>query len=44
MIYFSAMIIPVIISIILLVGLKERKKVYDLFIDGAKEGIKVTYA
>src|SRR5699024_5889800 len=43
MIYFSAMIIPIIISVILLVGLKEKKKVYDLFIDGAKEGVKVTF-
>lgn len=42
MTYLSTMIIPVIISIILLVGLKERKKVYDLFVEGAKEGIKIT--
>ena len=41
MIYISAMIIPTIISIILFVGLKEKKNVYDLFIDGAKGGIKV---
>ena len=37
----SAMIIPTIISIILIVGLKEKKNVYDLFINGAKDGIKV---
>ena len=42
MTYLSTMIIPVIISIILLVGLKEKKKVYDLFVEGAKEGIKIT--
>ena len=41
MIYISAMIIPTIISIILFIGLKEKKNVYDLFIDGAKGGIKV---
>ena len=41
MIYISAMIIPTIISIILFVGLKEKKNVYDLFVDGAKDGIKV---
>ena len=41
MTYISAMIIPTIISIILIVGLKEKKNVYDLFINGAKDGIKV---
>lgn len=41
MIYISAMIIPTIISIILFVGLKEKKNVYDLFIEGAKDGVKV---
>lgn len=42
MIYFSAMIIPIIISTVLLWGLFEKKKVYDLFCDGAKEGIAIT--
>ena len=43
MIYISAMIIPTIISLILFIGLKEKKNVYDLFINGAKEGIKVVF-
>lgn len=43
MTYISTLIIPIIISIILLIGLKEKKKVYDLFVDGAKEGIKITF-
>ncbi len=42
MIYFSAVVIPLIISIIVFCGLSENKKVYDLFCDGAKEGIKMT--
>lgn len=42
MIYFSAIVIPLIISIIVFCGLSENKKVYDLFCDGAKEGIKMT--
>ena len=42
MIYFSAIIIPLIISIIVFTGLFENKKVYDLFCDVAKEGIKMT--
>ena len=40
--YISTMIIPIIMSTILLVGLKEMKKVYDIFVSGAKEGIKIT--
>lgn len=43
MTYISTMIIPIIISFILLIGLKEKKKVYDLFVEGAKDGIKVTF-
>lgn len=42
MIYFSAIIIPLIISVIIFCGLKENKKVYDIFCDGAKDGIKMT--
>ena len=42
MTYISTMVIPIIISIILLVGLKEKKKVYDIFVEGAKEGVKIT--
>ena len=42
MIYLSAIIIPTIISIIIFFGLIENKKVYDLFCEGAKDGIKMT--
>lgn len=42
MIYLEALIVPTIITIVVLVGLIERKNVYDLFSEGAKEGIKVT--
>ena len=40
--FISAIIVPSIISIILLYGLIEKKKVFDLFCDGAKDGIKIT--
>jgi len=40
--YISTIIIPVIISAILLAGIKEKKKVFDIFTSGAKEGINVT--
>lgn len=42
MIYLSAMIVPTIITIVVLAGLIEKKNVYDLFSDGAKEGVRIT--
>lgn len=40
--FFIAMIVPTIITIVIFSGLIENKKVYDIFCDGAKDGIKVT--
>ena len=40
--YFSTAAIPVIIAIIILYGI-ERKKVYDIFLKGAKDGIKIVF-
>lgn len=40
--YLSGMIAPTIIMIIVLAGLIEKKNVYDLFCEGAKDGIKIT--
>lgn len=42
MIYLSALIVPSIIAIVLFAGLIEKKNVYDLFSEGAKDGIKIT--
>ena len=39
--YISNAAIPVIITIIILYGLKEQKRVFDSFLDGAKEGIEI---
>ena len=39
--YFSTAAIPVIIAIIILYGVIERKKVYEIFLKGAKDGIKI---
>ena len=41
--YFSTAAIPVIIAIIILYGFIERKKVYDIFLKGAKDGIKIVF-
>ena len=39
--YISAISIPLIIVIIVGLGIKEKKNVYDLFIEGVKEGIQI---
>lgn len=41
--YISAASIPVIILIIVIYGLIEKNKVYDTFLDGAKEGIEIVF-
>lgn len=41
--YFSTAAIPVIIAVIILYGVIERKKVYDIFLKGAKDGIKILF-
>lgn len=39
--FISAAAIPIIIVLIIVYGLKEKKKVFDIFLDGAKEGIEI---
>lgn len=39
--FLSAGAIPIIIVIVILYGLKEKQKVFDIFLDGAKEGIEI---
>ena len=39
--YFSNLAIPFTILIIVLFGLTEKKKVFDTFLNGAKEGIEI---
>ena len=39
--YFSAAVIPIIIAIIIISALVEKKSTYDIFIEGAKEGIEI---
>ena len=41
--FISNMAMPMIILIIIVGALKERKNVFDIFLDGAKEGIKITF-
>ena len=39
--FFSNSIIPIIITIIVLVAMKEKVKVFDSFIEGAREGMDI---
>ena len=39
--YISSSAIPVIMLLIIIYGVLERNRVYDTFVEGAKEGIEV---
>ena len=41
--YISSSAMPILIMIIILYAVKEKKKVFDIFIDGAKEGIEIVF-
>ncbi len=41
--FFSNIVMPIMIIIIVLYGVIERKKVFDIFLEGAKDGIKVVF-
>lgn len=41
--YFSNFAMPFMIIVIVLYGVIERKKVFDIFLDGAKEGIGIVF-
>lgn len=39
--YISTIAIPIVIVTIIVYGIIDKKKIYDIFTDGAKEGIKI---
>ena len=41
--YLAVSVIPIMIFVIIIVGIKEKKDVYALFIEGAVEGLKIVY-
>lgn len=41
--YISSAAIPIIMLLIIVYGLLEKNKVYDTFVEGAKEGIEVVF-
>ena len=41
--FLSVIAMPIIILIIILFSFFEKNKVYDIFIDGAKEGMSIVY-
>lgn len=42
--YISAILLPSLILIVILYGIKKKINIYDVFIDGAKEGFEVSLA
>jgi spore maturation protein B len=40
--YLSNLAIPITILSILIVGIREKNKIFNTFLDGAKEGIEIT--
>lgn len=41
--FISNLAMPIIILCIIICGMKERKNVFDIFLKGAKEGVKITF-
>lgn len=41
--YFSSLAIPLTIIVIIFYGLQEKKKTFDVFLVGAKEGIEIVF-
>lgn len=41
--YISTIAMPVIILIIILYGFTEKNKVFDIFMEGAKEGVQIVF-
>ena len=41
--FISSLAMPLIIILIVIHGVLERKKVFDIFLDGAKEGIGIVF-
>lgn len=41
--YISSAAMPIVIAVIVIYGLLEKDKVFDTFLDGAKEGIEIVF-
>ena len=41
--FISTAAMPIMIMLIITYGIKEKNKVYDTFLEGAKEGLKIVY-
>lgn len=41
--FFSNIVMPLMIIIIIIYGLIERKKVFDIFLEGARDGAKIVF-
>ena len=41
--YFSNLVIPLVFLLILVYGLKEKKQIFELFLEGVNDGIKIVW-
>ncbi len=39
--YISVIAIPIIIVLVIIFGIADKKKIYDIFVDGVKEGMEI---
>lgn len=39
--YISTIAVPLVIVVIIIYGILDKKKIYDIFLDGAKDGMKI---
>ena len=44
MIYISNIMIPLLVLLVLIYGMLKKQKVYDVFIEGTKEGIEIGFS
>lgn len=42
--YLSNAIIPIVITIIIICAMREKVKIFDIFLEGAKEGADIVFA
>ena len=41
--YGITIIVPLMLLCIVIIGLKEKKEIFKLFVDGVLEGLKIVY-
>lgn len=42
--YLSSSVLPIVLFIIIIFGIYEKKKIFDIFLEGSKEGIEIVFS